>query len=85
MIRNLDSADRLSVEPSPVDTVNSAKYRRKRVCFKNQALSSPQHGRHAAKTVRRSPKLPVRKTSQVSRNGAFRFRRKHCFLDAVNQ
>ena len=42
-------------------------------------------GRHVAKAVRRSPKLPALKTSQISTNGAFRFRSKHCFLNAANQ
>ena len=42
-------------------------------------------GRHVAKTVRRSPKLPALKASQISTNGAFRFQCKHCFLDAANQ
>ena len=43
-------------------------------------------GRHVAKTVRQSPKLPALKSRQIiiSTNGAFRFWCENCFLDAAN-
>ena len=38
-----------------------------------------------ANTIRRRPKLPTSKTSQVSANSAIGSGSEHCFLDSTNQ